>query len=936
VEEALLDQWLPASMDEGREDVTMWKPLEVACLNATAPPVHVLEEGFDDEDLNRLVADVMRASNERLTERLVDDETLHNGFKMWYNDEFLQRRHAVASNKHVDPLVHSLVTNVIRPNHLPARTVRALHSWLVSQVAPRIHVHVDELSVFARRLNERGDLVLGTVVCYNPLRTFFHIPAIHACKALTLDPSLVCRFDERFELNPATDVEERCFRHWWDADKMRELCSVVRTGARCIAFSAFIDDTSVVEYHGRSVTPIMLMPMNLKDGTFEVVGFVPYVSDEDALASGIKKTHIPLLRSSILQKCISVLLMYGLMRTDSPEYMSDQGSVRNVLASLRLDHKARLEALALVGLSRVVETRNPACRCHEIRSSALNRVVADCDEREYRHNDEYRRTWLDLLRKLESPVTKKEAAAMLVQLGQRPIRPALFDAFAFDGAVDTPEDVHHLGPLGIGQFLLSNLSSALREAFPSTRVQGHAKKDFFPATAHGGPYLALSKGEDVTWDEYEAEHVKDKHVWATTASGSCGFVLLDRLLIDRQHDYDHKFALNQVDEALRRMGRAYVRSYMRFDFPSLADLAEKSKWKGGSEDSIDVFSRATTTELVLLYITYALPSIVRKEEFVWITSTFLLYNKLYWSWRREAFFESDFAVCDKHRIELKTLMMRHWAKFSRTSLCTAKFHALDHIVLDVRRHGVPRHTGSGPGDHAHIEQAKKPFKWSSKTKDQDSLNKQLIEFGCAPPSFVTKLRGAARAKRDHQEDCVRGKGSAKQLLNHYIVEQVRALRLREWGVRECNVPVNALDGLRDLCMRRFGLCEGLTEFSRREVTLYHSAVLRSGVEIFASDSFHKQPRHDFLLLYSGQLIRAVALVELTVHGESVVFLLAEATVEQADEELEMLECTVVSEGDEWSWVSLSDVKQPVCALPHAFDKAWHFLIRDKHEERVWE
>ncbi len=150
------------------------------------------------------------------------------------------------------------------------------------------------------------------------------------------------------------------------------------------------------------------------------------------------------------------------------------------------------------------------------------------------------------------------------------------------------------------------------------------------------------------------------------------------------------------------------------------------------------------------------------------------------------------------------------------------------------------------------------------------------------------------------------------------------------------MPVNALDGLRDLCARRFGLSEGLTEFSRREVTLYHSAVLRSGVEIFASDSFHKQPRHDFLMLNNGQLVRAVALVEVTVHGESSVFVLAEETVEEVDEELRLLECTVVSEGDEWSWVSLSDVQRPVCALPHAFDEAWHFLIRDKHEERVWE
>jgi hypothetical protein len=534
---------------------------------------------------------------------------------------------------------------------------------------------------------------------------------------------------------------------------------------------------------------------------------------------------------------------------------------------------------------------------------------------------------------LQSPVTKKEAAAMLVRSGLRPIRPALFDAFAFDGAVDTPEDVHHLGPLGIGGFLLSRLSGALREVFPNTLVRGHAKKDFFPNTAHDGPWLVLSKGEDVTWDQAERVHVREKHVWATMADGTSGFVPLDRLFVDRQHDYDYRVALNQVDEALHRMGRGYVRSYMRFDFPSLADLVEKKKWKGG-EDSMDVFSRATTTELALLYVTYALPSIVLKEGFDWIALTFLHYNKFYWSWRREVFFESDFAICDRHRIALKSLMVRHWAKFSKTALCTAKFHALDHIALDVKRHGVPRHTGSGPGDHAHIEQAKKPFKRSSKTRDQNSLNKQLIDFGNAPPSFVAKVGGPQRDEGGDEEDRVRGKGMAT-LLNHYVVEQVRSLKLREWSVDACNLPVNALDGLRELCSRRFGLTEGVTEFSRCEVTLYHSAVLQSGAVIFASSSFHNQPRRDFVVLKDGRLVRAVALVELSVHGESSIFLLAEAAVEH-EEERRMLGCTVVSEGDEWSWVSLADILRPVSALPHAYDKAWHFLIRDKHEERVWE
>lgn len=393
---------------------------------------------------------------------------------------------------------------------------------------------------------------------------------------------------------------------------------------------------------------------------------------------------------------------------------------------------------------------------------------------------------MKLLAQLDDRGSKKEAATRLAQLGLRPIRPALFDAYLFDGAVDTPEDIHHIGPLGIGLFLLSNLPSALKVAFPSTRVCGHARRAVFPSSIHGGPYLVLAKGDHVTWDSDEANRVKEGHVWAEIVEdGNRGFVPLHLLLIDRQHDYDWRFALNQVDEALRRMGREYVRSYKGFDFPSLGDIVEK-KWKSEDVD-IDVFSRATTTEQALLFLTYALPSIITQDTFAWITKTFLLYNKIYWTWRREVFFESDFDILNAHQMEWKKLMMDHWAVFSKTNLCTAKFHGIDHILEDIRCHGVPRHTGSGPGDHAHIEKAKKPFKMSSKSKDQNNLNKQLIAFGLDGPSLCEK-EGQRKKVRAVVPNRLRGKGFV-EVLNHYVVKQVRVLRSLNWDVQFCNAPV---------------------------------------------------------------------------------------------------------------------------------------------------
>jgi hypothetical protein len=134
--------------------------------------------------------------------------------------------------------------------------------------------------------------------------------------------------------------------------------------------------------------------LNVDNGQFDVVGFVPYVSEEEALAAGMKKSHIPLFRSLILQKCISVVLLYGAFREDSPTYLAEQNgvltAVRNILVSLRVDHKARLEALALVPISRVIERRYPACRRHEISCQGLGEVVEDCDRNAYKHGPKYR------------------------------------------------------------------------------------------------------------------------------------------------------------------------------------------------------------------------------------------------------------------------------------------------------------------------------------------------------------------------------------------------------------------------------------------------------------------------------------------------------------------------------------------------------------------
>jgi hypothetical protein len=37
----------------------------------------------------------------------------------------------------------------------------------------------------------------------------------------------------------------------------------------------------------------------------------------------------------------------------------------------------------------------------------------------------------------------------------------------------------------------------------------------------------------------------------------------------------------------------------------------------------------------------------------------------------------------------------------------------------------------------------------------------------------------------------------------------------------------------------------------------------------------------------------------------------------------------------WKWVRLDEVVDVVCCLPHPRDRAWHFVIREKHDTALW-
>jgi hypothetical protein len=782
---------------------------------------------------------------------------------------------------------------------------------------------------FKAALNVRHDFIVETEIACNPTLSFVQIPLLYACADLIRDGRLVFEPTLYSEFNPRTQRDEPRIRDWTCGDKMRAI-SHMQCGKLFIAWGFFYDDTQVVLHGSRSVAPLLAIPLNSRYGRYDVVGYVPCVTDDELRRAGVKDADFANFRSLVLQQCIRLALLYGGMHTTSKEYPVELPSTialaRNYLGAICVDHKARLEMLAQIGLSRVVEWRRLSCRRHDLAGPNMNRVVLDTDDAGYRWGADLKQRWRDLVATCAGPSGGQRTAAIeeMQKLGWRAVLPALMEATEFDGALDAPEDTHHLGPLGIGDWLVENLPAALHLAFPDEPIQGHAKIAVYQPRGDGR-LPELEKGDEVTWSPVQGAAAPAGSVWVTTVDGErSGWVPLAVLTVDRAADAAWKHCLAQVDEGIKRMNSTYVRGFKRVDFASFVAFASN---KSGEA----FFNRATTMETVILNLSYILYSILPADGgFDWIAQTFLLYNKLYWNWLRGAYFQSDGPVMNQQRYALKELMMRHWSCFSPTALRTAKFEGLDHIWSDICRHAGPRYTSSGPGDQAHCRTTKLPFHYSDRTHDQQALHRQMIEQG-ERPTFLMPLEVAGPRLREG----VRGRGS-QELLNHYFVERVRELKRADWEPEVCNAPVRALEKLLERCRARYGVADDLTAFSAREVTLYNSAFCLSGDEIFASESYHGTVRHEFVELGAGTVVRLMAILELAICGQRNEWLLVESTHSQHVPRLAPLGCRVITETDDWSWVQLSDVRRPLTVLPHAFDKSWHFIIRAKHEEELWE
>ena len=900
---------------------------EEEAVAADCPALFPLRDSeLADDFLDLLVADMEVDKKLSVSSRFVKPAELLEEFHGWWVQ---QRLFAKPQQERMSNMAEELAKTLVNSN-ASAGTQRALFTWLRDSVGSR--VSVAESSVWPKSfgqfrglVDERSPLIVETVLCGTPRISMVHIPLLLALREVALAPDTVCAIAA-----PTDDLAG--VRTFCDAEKFRRITSNVGPNVSFAVWSLFVDKTRLVQHGTRKGHVILACPLNNPRGRFDIVAFVPSFTEEDAAKAGLSEAKAVLMRAHLQQQALRVVLLFGGFRNDSPMAMleNDHGDVvrcRNVLGNTRADGEELCSLVCRVIAASDKHAKELACYRHQIRSTQLSEVVKDPDHDHnfYCHNAAYRTFFDNLLANVEkqSATATKES---FKKFGVIPIRPALFDAWLFDCAQDVVGDIQHVGPHGIGLFLLHNLTAALHSVFPDREGSARVRRDVYPARgAH--LELVLMPTDIVVLCLAPPPNVQARSgcCWVRRAVGEEGFAPCDALTVIDAVDTDFVAAMREFDDGLREMGSSYVHSYKRFDFRSLEEASQ-------SEGTL--FGRATTVEMVLLYAPFILAYVLRNAEGAqWIVDTFLLYNRFYWNWRRVVHFGGDSVVMDDQRFAVKTLLKEHWAKFSKTSLNFMKFEQLDHVVHDLRRHGPVRYTGTGPGDNAHIRVAKMPFRMSNKTKDENVLNRQLLSFGRAP-FFVAEIALLPKAKQPGPT--LVGRVSLS-MVNHVVVALIRQLKGQEWDSEMANLPNNVMRSLFQFWCERLGHTSlSYQEFTAWKVRLFHTARIGNGVDICASDSFHKTSRHDFVRLRDGSICRLVALMSLGVPtvGEKPM-VLAEETVLEAVAKLRPLGVPILSESSTWKWVALGEVKDVVCCLRHPADRSFHFVIRKKHEESLW-
>jgi hypothetical protein len=615
-----------------------------------------LEEGMQSQDLLDLFVADCNQSSISLEDRFISKESLEAEFRVWWSQQDVLARQC-ESKESKSPIRQ--FASIISGGAVSASVQEKLFRWLQNDLGPELPQSLaddipDKFARFKELCEERADLVVETVISHTPKAMFFHIPLLLSGVGLLQNSHTVVNFNERREINPRSGESERCWKHFWDGDKFKQIAQQVRQQNLLPAvWSLFLDKTRLVKWGNRRGYVVLACPLNNPFSQFDIVGFIPTLEDCNAELAGISKRNSVLFRYHLQQQALRVVLLYGGFRLDSPSFLvKTRGGAtvkgRNILGCVRVDGEELCHVVCRNIAASAKHCKHLACYRHKITSDKLSEPVLDPDVHHtlYSHNSAYVTIFDNLLRDWKEGGRKRKSAKdQFRALGLHPVRPALLDAYLFDCARDVVGDIHHVGPHGIGLFMLEQLCDVLRSFLPEEDGIGKMRQDFID------DHFEVHKDEIVIMPLNCPAKVNGKlYIEPCNLVPKRQFYVPDKY-VHIQKDFNNNYlrVIREIDTGLAKMGSSYTRSYKRFDFVSLEEASNK-----GSA----VFGRATTVEMVLLFMAPLLAVALRDiPGSDWVVQSFHLYNKFYWSWRRDVFFATDGGEMEQIRFEFKSLLV---------------------------------------------------------------------------------------------------------------------------------------------------------------------------------------------------------------------------------------------------------------------------------------
>jgi hypothetical protein len=374
------DQPSKQSREEAQPPASPSPPLNAYEVAGTGEPVWIADEELgatdrlvlfplpdgeiDDDLLDLLVADLRVDKKISLAQRIVGIDRLREDFNRWWVEQRL------FANPHQEERMANMaeeLARVLAKNGVGAGPQRDIFSWLRGSVGPGVASSERDawpgtFAQFRDLVDERSSLIVETLLCESPSISMVHIPLLLAVREVALAHDTV-----HVAVEPGLEPDAQgAVRSFWEADKFRIIATAVGGKVRLAVWSLFVDKTRLVQHGNRKGHVILACPLNNPRGRFDIVGFVPTITDADAAKCGLSAANAVLMRAHLQQQALRVVLLYGGFLCDSPLVVleSDRGKVeqcRNVLGNVRADGEELCSLLCRVIAASDKHAKKLAC-----------------------------------------------------------------------------------------------------------------------------------------------------------------------------------------------------------------------------------------------------------------------------------------------------------------------------------------------------------------------------------------------------------------------------------------------------------------------------------------------------------------------------------------------------------------------------------------------